>query len=109
MRLVRIIALAAILPCAAAAQSYDGYCFAGDGCTGPVPLDGATFYTCERNCVMENPVTVRGMDATLWDVTCRGDDGTGSYRLMMAWLSVDGRRSLLAVRTDRAEFLERCE
>jgi hypothetical protein len=54
---------------------------------GPSPIIGTTFGTCEENCVMENPVQVTGMNATLYDVTCRGDWGTKFDRMLFARIS----------------------
>ncbi|GGL69121.1 hypothetical protein GCM10011392_24440 [Wenxinia marina] len=71
-----------LMPLPAVSQDFNGLCFPGDGCTGDVPISGNTFYTCEENCLMENATPVRGMDAILYDVTCRGDSGTSLRRMM---------------------------
>ena len=87
LRMVKIYISAVIFFCfgmVAAAQDYNGLCFPGDGCTGIVPINDGTFFTCEENCVMEEATLIRGMDALLFDVTCRGDSGAYSYRMMLA-------------------------
>lgn len=102
------VALAAFLPNSGQAQETEGWCFVGDGCTGPVPLSGTTFYTCEENCVMENPTAVRGLEATLYDVTCSGDSGGSTYRMMLSKVVQDGEPRLIALTPDGIETLERC-
>ncbi|MFN3577279.1 MAG: hypothetical protein ACK4TJ_09905 [Tabrizicola sp.] len=99
--------LGAVAP--ATAQSYDGLCLPGNECTGPVPITGNTFYTCEENCVMEKPTAVRGMDAFLFDVTCSGDSGSFSYRMMMARIVIDGRLETYAIRNDEISRLVSCQ
>lgn len=93
----------------ALAQDYDGLCFPGNECTGPVPTTGNTFFTCEEDCVMERPTAVRGMDAVLFDVTCRGDSGAFSYRMMMARIAVDGRLRTYAITNDEVTPLANCQ
>lgn len=70
---------------AALAGKLDGWCFPGDGCTGQVTIESGGFHTCEQTCTMKNAVRVNNMDATLYDVTCKGDGGPDD---------VDSRRML---------------
>ena len=98
-----------ILGVSATAQSYDGLCFPGNECTGPVPISGNTFFTCEENCEMEGPTSVRGMDAVLFDVTCRGDSGAFSYRMMLARIMTADGLGTYAVTNDAITPLVRCE
>lgn len=93
---------------AAQAQGLDGLCFQGSGCTGPVPITGNSFFTCEANCVMENPVQVRGLDATLFDVTCRGDSGTSYDRLMILRTRTETGRTVFAIGANGPERLIPC-
>ena len=56
------------------ADSFDGWCFPGDECTGqPMPIKNGTFGTCEESCEMTNPAKLDGLDATAFDVICKGD------------------------------------
>ncbi len=109
MRLLLTPALVVVVGLQASAQSYDGLCFPGNGCTGPVPITGNSFFTCEETCVMEEPTSVRGMDAFLFDVTCRGDSGTFSYRLMMARIMNEGQLRTYAITNDEITPLENCQ
>ncbi len=93
----------------ASAQSYDGLCFPGNECTGPVPISGNTFFTCEENCEMQEPTSVRGMDAVLFDVTCSGDSGTFSYRMMLARIMTADGLGTYAITNDAVTPLVPCE
>lgn len=55
---------------------------ADDGCIGPSRIEEREFHTCEELCVLTNPVDIRGMDATLYDVDCRGDWGGYEQRML---------------------------
>lgn len=88
------------------AQAQTGWCFPGDGCTGEVPITDNGFFTCEENCVMTNPVSIRGMNATLYDVQCTGD--TASYEMRMLfkeYVDAAGRDRMLAL-SSRGPHLE---
>lgn len=41
-----------------------------------MPWQGASIALCEESCTLTNPVTVRGMDATLYDFACVADYDT---------------------------------
>lgn len=59
-----------------AQDSFDGLCLdvGSGGCTERfLPFGDRSLGLCEENCTFETPVRVRGMSATLYDVTCRGD------------------------------------
>jgi hypothetical protein len=107
------VPLSALFLCAlslsATAQGYEGLCFPGNECTGPVPISGNTFFTCEENCEMQQPTSVRGMDAVLFDVTCRGDSGTFSYRMMLARIMTADGLGTFAITNDAITPLMRCE
>jgi len=93
MRLpVAIIATLLLTPLAFAEGEFDGLwkrapiilsdgtkidpyeCSAGNA-EGTITVEGNTYRDAESNCTMSNPIKVRGMDATLFDVTCRGEWG----------------------------------
>jgi len=62
----------------AAAQDFTGLCLdmLEEGCMPRhVPLFGNTIDFCEESCELTGPVAVRGLDATLYDLQCRGDYG----------------------------------
>ena len=87
----------------------DDWCIPGDGCTGPEPIRGNRFSTCEEECTMSNPVPVRGLDATLYDVSCKGDWGGLEYRMMLGkHENEDGSQRAYIVKPSGPEELERC-
>jgi hypothetical protein len=109
--MIRVFFSAALWVCggvAALAQTYDGLCFQGNECTGPVPITDGTFFTCEENCVMEEATPVRGMDAFIFDVTCRGDSGTYSYRMIMSRVMTSEGLATFAITNDSITPLMRC-
>jgi hypothetical protein len=56
------------------ADDFEGWCFPADGCTGePMAIKNGTFATCEETCELTNPAKVEGLDATVYDVTCKAD------------------------------------
>lgn len=85
------------------------WCVPGNDCTGPVPITSEGFFTCEENCALSNPVPVAGFDATLFDVSCKGDSGGFDYRMMLKeYEGFDGSRKAVIVGPDGAQDLERC-
>lgn len=86
-----------------------GWCVAGNECTGPVPITREGFFTCEENCTLRNPVPVEGIDATLFDVSCKGDWGGFEYLMMLKeYEDSDGSRRAVIIDSDGAQNLERC-
>ena len=86
-----------------------GWCLPGDGCMGPEPLTPKGFNTCEERCEMKNPTAVRGMNATLFDVECRGDSSSFDYRLLFVeFTDFDGRQRALVIGRYGPEPLEKC-
>lgn len=88
---------------------------ADDGCMGPERLTpGALdtpsgFNTCEERCDMINPVPVRDMNATLFDVVCAGDSSSRSYRMFFhEFVDANGSRQAVMIREAGPEKLERC-
>ena len=108
MKTIFHVAAFVVLSGAASAQGYDGLCFPGNDCTGPVPIIGNAFSTCEENCVMEEATTVRGMDASLFDVTCRGDSGSYAYRMMLARIMTDDGLTTFSITNESITPLLRC-
>jgi len=106
--MIRFAAILALLPFTAVAGPYDGFCFAGGPCTGPIEIRDNGFDQCERTCVMENPVEVRGLRASLYDVTCRGDIRLIYERMMFLWVGEGHETQLVAITDDRIETLTRC-
>jgi hypothetical protein len=87
----------------------DPYACATDEAEGTVPIEGNTYSDAESNCTMSNPVSVRGLDATLFDVTCRGEWGSRTQReLFLLYRETDDQERLLMVRPDGAAEFERC-
>ena len=50
---------------------------------GALAVQGDTFYGVESACTLTNPVDVRGMKATLYDLECSGEGETWTERLML--------------------------
>jgi hypothetical protein len=127
MRLpLAIIALLLLMPSGLAESKFDGLwkrapiilqdgtvidpyaCSAGE-VEGTVLIEGNKYGDAESNCTMSNPRNVRGMDATLFDVTCRGEWGSQTQReLLMLYRDTDDRDRLLMARPDSAAEFERC-
>jgi hypothetical protein len=106
-----IVPLASIATLTLTAQPSDAqeWCIPGDGCTGPEPITAEGFNTCEEFCSLRNPSAVRGMDATLYDVSCRGDSSGSDYRIMIGQYSDEqGNRRAFMVGPDGPKEPERC-
>ncbi|WGW05519.1 hypothetical protein [Tropicibacter oceani] len=55
---------------------FDGLCLDNveAGCNDRfIPFGGHSIGICEATCTLENPVNLRAMEGTLYDVTCQGD------------------------------------
>lgn len=77
--------------------------------TEPVPIRKDGFPTCEENCTMKNPVPVRGMKGTLYDVQCRGDSDSYDYRMLIVeYQRGDGIDQAVAIGRYGPEQLEKC-
>lgn len=64
------------------AQNFNGWCFDGGECTGTVSISGNSFDLCEESCKLTNPVSVNGLNATLFDAECLSDHaGRNSERM----------------------------
>ncbi|MCC6002643.1 MAG: hypothetical protein JJU19_17555 [Pararhodobacter sp.] len=99
------------LPGAASAQPHDlsGLCLdAGQAGCMPryLPFDGLSIDFCEETCTLGNPVTVRGLAARLYDMTCLADypDPPGGRVLILRQSGPDGRARLWFI--DQAESRE---
>ena len=81
-----------------------------DGWLGCIPVAGDQFQTCEQNCTMKNPVKVRGLDATLFDVSCVGDSANTEQRMLfMIYRDDGGETQGLVVAASGPQNLVRCE
>lgn len=60
----------------------------------------------ESACDLTNPVPVRDMDATLYDMTCQGEGESWSYRLFAA-INNDG--TLTLIQNGWTSVMQRCE
>ena len=92
----------------AKAGTFDGWCFAGDGCTGAEAINNDKYDRCEDSCEMNTPVDVRGLEARLYDVRCAGDNGVFEFRMMLMEYVTDGTRRALAIDNFGAIELQRC-
>lgn len=66
------------LPATLHAQNLTGLCLdmREAGCMDRyIPFSGNTISFCEESCSLTAPVAVRGLDAALYDLQCRGDYG----------------------------------
>jgi hypothetical protein len=93
------------------ADDFEGWCFPADDCTGePKPIKNDTFATCEETCQMTNPAKVDGLDATVYDVTCKADHLPEPSKERMIFVRFSGDQSKAAV-VDAAGITEltRCK
>lgn len=89
--MIRGIALVALLPTVAAADTFDGtYKQAANADCANIGADGGAlriadgiFYGVEVECRMTQPVDVLQMDATLYIMQCSGEDQVWSERAML--------------------------
>lgn len=85
------------------------WCIPADGCTGPEPISREGFSTCEDYCALSNPVTIQGFDATLFDVSCKGDWGGRDYRMLLTeYDDYEGTRRAAILTPNGVENLVRC-
>ncbi len=88
-----LLAAAAVLAFGtpAQAQDYDGRyriapeadCSAPTGSPGFLRIEGGTLYGAESVCRMTEPVDVRDMDATLYDMVCTGEAAAWRERALV--------------------------
>lgn len=92
------------------AQSLDGLCFPANACMGePQAIKNNVFQTCESECSFQNPVAVRDMNATLYDVACKGDWGSKKERYFVSFLPSNSGQQAVVVTPDSVERLEQCK
>jgi hypothetical protein len=91
MRRPLVAAVAVALAATASAQGYDGRyklepgadCTAPEGAPGLLRVEAGVLHGAESACRMTNPVDVRDMDATLYDMQCTGDGSAWSERALV--------------------------
>ncbi len=79
------------LACPALAGPYDGKYRYNDSWNcrdvgsdgGAIRIGKGTFEGVENHCTMSEPVAVRGLDATLYDLNCSGEGKTWRNRIML--------------------------
>lgn len=108
--IIRVAMFSAVALCSGAGGAATlEWCIPGNACADPEPIAASGFNTCEESCQMRNPVAIRGLDATLFDVSCKGDYGGIEYRMIMGeYDDGQGNRKAYIVRPDGPEELERC-
>lgn len=77
-RLLPLLIAISAVPAPLPAQDLTGLCLdmREAGCMDRhVPFSGNTIDFCEESCTLAAPVPVRGLDAALYDLQCRGDYG----------------------------------
>lgn len=97
-------------PTDSTAAILDGnWCIPKDGCDGPYPITRQGFYTCESNCTVTNPTPVQSVDATLFDISCKGDWGDRNYQtIMKEYQDNDGTLRAAMLTPDGIENLVQC-
>ncbi|MGI9402328.1 MAG: hypothetical protein ACR2O0_13830 [Rhizobiaceae bacterium] len=96
----------------AIAGEFDGWCLPANDCDGkPTPIENDSFQTCGEKCEMQDPVTVRDMDALLYDVVCSGEQGTSDPERMMFIRQTDSQGKVTAsiVTNDTTRKLQPCD
>ena len=94
------------------AGDFDGWCLPANDCTGkPMPIENDAFHTCKEKCEMQDPVSVRDLDATLYDVVCSGDDKASDPKRMLFIRQTDFRGIVSAsiIADNTTTRLQRCE
>jgi hypothetical protein len=92
------IVSAAIQASPSVADDFEGWCFPADDCTGePMPIKHGTFATCEESCEMTNPAKIEGLEATVFDVTCKADHLPEPSHERMIFIHFSGDQELAAV------------
>lgn len=89
-----LLAALPVLPVLAAplaAEDYDGRykltqdsdCAAPAGAPGFLRIENGVFFGAESRCTMANPIEVRDMEATLYDMLCTGEGMTWQERALV--------------------------
>lgn len=106
-----LILAAGVLPASLPAQTLTGFCLdmREGGCMDRyVPFSGNTIDFCEERCTLTAPVVVRGMNASLYDLQCRGDYGEIPDKrvlLISQYDQISGPRSLWVDAEDTFEIV----
>ena len=80
----------------AIAVSPNGLCFPPEGCMRTQNrIKNDSWEQCESTCTIGNPVKIRDMNATLYDLVCEGDWGKRSGRIMFR--RAEGSGEVIAV------------
>lgn len=88
----------------------NGWCMPYDGCSGPTPFRDGRIDLCEASCTLRNPVPVRDMDATLYDVSCVADFPFEDMRWFVGkHVDWQEKEHVIIVERNRYYLLERCE
>jgi hypothetical protein len=85
------------------AEGWDCRSVGTDG--GAISIADGVLNGVENQCVLKNPVNIRGMDATLFNAECTGEGETDGYRLMIL-KTTDG---LALIQNGSVIDLRRCE
>ena len=91
--LTSMAVLASFMAGGASAQPLQGMCLdmREAGCMPRfLPFEGGSISFCEATCSLNNPVNVRGINAALYDLSCRADYDT----------PLDGSRVMILSQTD---------
>jgi hypothetical protein len=105
-----ILTLVGLHPSASNAQNFDGWCFPENACMGStIPIENNAYESCESTCTLANPVKVRGLEATLFDVVCKGDWGSSRERMFLSKITnVHGKTKVVVISQTEATELQRC-
>ncbi len=89
---------------------YVGFWVADSGtCAYPefmLEITETTYFGYEDTCELTNPVSIRDMDATLFDAVCHGEGGNETSRLMIA---SEGESRIMLHQHGFTTLLEACE
>lgn len=94
----------------AVSGEFDGWCFPSNGCTGDEMIEDDSFATCEEDCKMTNPTTVKDMNAIIYDVICSGDSGEYSERMIfMIYKNIKDKDRAITLSNTGVTELARCQ
>ncbi|MBB4123449.1 hypothetical protein [Martelella radicis] len=88
----------------------NGWCLPADACMGSMkPISDFGYDDCEGTCRLGAPVEVVGMNATLFDRTCKGDWGANTERVLFIEIGgPDSNQTAFMLTNSGIEELKRC-
>lgn len=97
------------VPATAQANDFDGWCFELNvGCGVISRIEENSFGMCEASCEMLSPQKIDGLNATLYEVFCKSDNGDTSVPTLFIKYQSNGEEKALYVDDYGPEEMTRC-